>query len=540
MSSCPPSVSGQRWLALRLTQLPLDALGLGQQPERLLLVCDSRQRLVAASRAALDQGVQIGQNLALAQQLLGGVGELLARDPAREAEALAQLTQGLYQFSPYVELYSPPGIKSASNNKPDKSQSSAPGLLLEVSRCLLLFGGLSKLSKLVLAYMEGEGYRVKVGLGSSAQGAWLLSFAPSSMSITQAMSTPQAISGEETLEQLQARLLPLPLSLIQGFPRELEQLRQSGFYSLGDLARQVRGQSLGGLTKRFGRALSDYLLELFGAHADTDGQALLPGLFIKPLRQFQPRQSFSESLQLEFPVSQIGQLHQPMEWLLQRLGQFLQRHQWQCQAISWQLEDIYHQRETRLVRADQPQQQWQLLWQLSCIQLEAQPLAFEVDSLSLSCDQFQPLTARSGELDFDQKGSRHNSRELALTLAKLRARLGEAAIFKLSYSDSHSPEQSNRRLAPSEPSNQNLPLCQQQALRPQWLLEQPLAIELRPRGLYWQGYLELLAGPERIEGFWWQEPWARDYFMARREDQLRLWIYQDLRHNLWYLQGIFA
>ncbi len=539
MSSCPSQVSGQRWLALRLTQLPLDALGLGQQPERLLLVCDSRQRLVAASAAALAQGVQIGQNLAQAQQLLGGLGEVLAQDPVRETEALAQLTQGLYQFSPYVELYSPPGFKPAGN-KPDKKQTAPPGLLLEVSRCLLLFGGLGKLSQLVLAYLDGEGYQVEIGLGSSAPGAWLLSFAPAFMSSPQAMSAPQAISGEETSEQLQARLLPLPLSLIEGFPRQLEQLRQSGFYSLGDLARQVRGQSLGGLTKRFGRALSDYLLELFGAHLGSDSQPLLPGLFTRPLRQYQPSVSFSESLQLEFPVSQIDQLHQPMEWLLQRLSQFLQRHQWQCQAICWQLEDIYHQRETRLVRADQPQQQWQLLWQLSCIQLEAQPLAFEVDSLSLSCDQFQPLAGASGELDFDGRGSRQGQRELALTLAKLRARLGEAAIFKLSYSDSHSPEQSNQRLAPSEPARQNLPLCQQQALRPQWLLEQPLAIELRPRGLYWQGYLELLAGPERIEGFWWQEPWARDYFMARREDQLRLWIYQDLRHNLWYLQGIFA
>jgi protein ImuB len=54
--------------------------------------------------------------------------------------------------------------------------------------------------------------------------------------------------------------------------------------------------------------------------------------------------------------------------------------------------------------------------------------------------------------------------------------------------------------------------------------------------------LELLSGPERIETGWWDgREVTRDYFVARDERGVRLWIYRDRRapHG-WYLHGLFG
>ncbi len=56
--------------------------------------------------------------------------------------------------------------------------------------------------------------------------------------------------------------------------------------------------------------------------------------------------------------------------------------------------------------------------------------------------------------------------------------------------------------------------------------------------LYWNGSLELLHGPERIEDNWWQQPVSRDYYIAQQENGQPLWLYQDRHTRLWYVHGI--
>ena len=54
--------------------------------------------------------------------------------------------------------------------------------------------------------------------------------------------------------------------------------------------------------------------------------------------------------------------------------------------------------------------------------------------------------------------------------------------------------------------------------------------------------LELLSGPERIETGWWDgREVLRDYFVARDERGVRLWIYRDrCEPHGWYLHGLFG
>jgi protein ImuB len=57
-----------------------------------------------------------------------------------------------------------------------------------------------------------------------------------------------------------------------------------------------------------------------------------------------------------------------------------------------------------------------------------------------------------------------------------------------------------------------------------------------------EGPLELLAGPERIESGWWDGgDVARDYFVARMQNEALVWIYREWRGaGGWYLHGVFA
>ena len=60
------------------------------------------------------------------------------------------------------------------------------------------------------------------------------------------------------------------------------------------------------------------------------------------------------------------------------------------------------------------------------------------------------------------------------------------------------------------------------------------------------GSLTMLAGPERIEAGWWDDALAaRDYYIARNDSQMLLWVYRE-RPTLaeetpdWFLHGFFG
>jgi protein ImuB len=98
---------------------------------------------------------------------------------------------------------------------------------------------------------------------------------------------------------------------------------------------------------------------------------------------------------------------------------------------------------------------------------------------------------------------------------------------------------------------------------PCWILRQPLRLAVVHDKPIYQGPLQLMAGPERIETGWWPEPDSgltdgltddltlRDYFIASSEMAGLLWIYRQ-RTGLagstasgaapvgWYLHGIYG
>ena len=89
----------------------------------------------------------------------------------------------------------------------------------------------------------------------------------------------------------------------------------------------------------------------------------------------------------------------------------------------------------------------------------------------------------------------------------------------------------------------------QAALYPSWLLPSPKRLLVQQGQPQYQGALELLTGPHRLEAGWLEaaDCALRDYFVARSTHAGLLWVYRERLAGSggqssahWYLHGLFA
>ncbi len=166
--------------------------------------------------------------------------------------------------------------------------------------------------------------------------------------------------------------------------------------------------------------------------------------------------------------------------------------------------------------------------------------AIEVLSLEEISDSLFPDPARSGE-------------SLTLVLERIAARLGPERVLRPVLVEDHRLEWMTMwQPAPLPlPRKRPAPVSTPQ---PAFVLAEPLRLATRgPHPLY-QGVLQLLVGPHRIEGGWWHRcvvegqaqslNVARDYWVAISQHAGTLWIFQtrlqDDGEIAWFLHGIFA
>ena len=71
-------------------------------------------------------------------------------------------------------------------------------------------------------------------------------------------------------------------------------------------------------------------------------------------------------------------------------------------------------------------------------------------------------------------------------------------------------------------------------------MPQPQALRQSRNRLYWNGALELVYGPERIEDNWWRDAVSRDYYIARSVGDQCYWVFHDRLARQWYIHGVFA
>ncbi len=496
----------QLWLTIRFPSLPLNSQGLNDAVGAAFV--KENNVVICTNHSARQLGIKDGMPLSTASLL--GPCQHITRSKTLEALCLQNLAQALYQFTPYIQ---------------ECIQPTQSGLQLEISHCLILFKGLCPLTQKLSSLLDSSGYNYQLGLAHTAKASWLLSF------------QAHTINGQENKTVFIQRLQNIDIDVLHNFSKAIERLKKSGFHCLGDLLKQVQTSGLQSLSKRFGQPFANELCDIF---------ALSPSfrqdeLFQTPAPTFTPKDPFFERIAFDHPVIDSQYLLPAMEQLLKNLSNYLRHKNLESQSIEWRFFDIHQQQNTLFVRCDDPQVQAPLFYELSRIKLEQSPPPFAVDTIELVCEQTQSVQNRDQYLPFlGEKNPQKSSSNFALLTAKLQARLGDHALSKISYCDDHVPELSVKRIKLSETSHQQLPDAQQRALRPSWLFETPQVIQQTPSGLHWHGMLHILSAAERIESHWWDQPVARDYYFAQREDQLNFWVYWDGHQRQWYVHGIFS
>lgn len=339
-----------------------------------------------------------------------------------------------------------------------------------------------------------------------------------------------------TPQALAAMLDRCPLAGLQAAQPHSLILQQLGCRTLGQLRRLPRG----GVSRRFGAALLDALDQAYGRKTETYSWISVP-------EQFWQRVAFTGRIDvaqgLMFGVRRL--LLQLNAWLCAR----------QCGVtglvLHWE-HDLQRRSEapagSHTVRTAQATRNVQHLERLLAEHLARLVLHAPVVAISLEALGVEPLCLGSASLlpEDQQQGE-----PLHQFIERISARLGADKVTMAHTVADHRPHHMQQWHAASLGRSQSraTPAYAPQASHPPWLLHEPLALPVRDGQPVYQGRLQLLAGPERIEAGWWGQGDAapdltlRDYFIAHSQQAGLLWIFQQREPDglaRWYLHGTYG
>ena len=439
-------------------------------------------------------------------------------------------------------------------------------VLMDVTGSLRLFGGLARLmallSRQLSAFFESNRLPAQV---ERAQGATSLI----------ALGRLRAIN--PATEKSVGRVADLPMHTLSAARPHLGVLERTGCRSWDDLLRLPRD----GVARRFGAALLDALDRARGSMPDNYDWLTLP-------------EQFDEKIELDALVIHAPALMMGAERLLVNLQAWLLGRQSGLSALKliWHLDkrrDVPPTGELE-IRTANPAQDLRHLARLMSEHLAQQQLPAPVHSLtlqSLVTEKLSDSAAATGSLLMEARKQGDSAVEL---IERLSARLGDANVLAWQPLADHRPEQmqrwiSARSVMPAaiksvaayarvywaggqnrikkrpKTSPTDLLHTRTEALYPTWLLPEPIHLATFGNSPVYQGKLQRLAGPQRLEATGWlmkkesasdsghKPPAIRDYFIYRNQQGALLWVYSErlavaltasVQPRAWYLHGFFA
>lgn len=457
----------------------------------------NRRWIGMANLAARAEGILAKQPLATALAVCPRL-VIIERDEADEQLALREAALAMLRFTPGVSL------------RPS-------GLIMEVAASLRLFGGKRRLLKQLKTEWDALGLDTSMGIAPTAGGATLLAHG----------TTPDHPRWAQSTD-LQAKLDPLPVHLLEGAQNHLPTLAGIGCTSLAHLRRLPRS----GVARRFGPALLTELDQAYGLAAE-------PQLWFSAPERFKVRLELAARVEhAEALVFAAGRL------TTQLAGWLVARHA----AVSTLTLTLHHAVWRRsnpthtplVIRLSEPCRDPQHLQGLLRERLSVQVLDAPVEELSLEADDVSVALAPNQELF---PTSQSEAVTLNRLIEKLRARLGHDAVRHVHSETDHRPEKAWKHTTTKSSKSALLPTTL--APRPTWLLQSPRPLPVREHRPFHGSSLILLAGPERIEAGWWDDARvARDYYIAENTLGQLLWIFRERKAleqaDAWYLHGLFA
>ncbi len=492
------SLVRQLWVAIHFPELALEALERDIDERRPHAVIDgsgSTQRVAACDRAAARAGVRAGMALNAAIAL---APRLMARPRQRSAEQrlLERCAAWAGQFTPLVSLEPP------------------DALLLEVKGSLGLFEGAAMLSERISGALGSRGLSACVTLAPTPRASlWLARSGRNAI-----VMEPGALTGA---------LADLPVHSLSWSEANLELLAAMGVYTVGDCLRLPRA----GWARRFGIELLEELDEATGRTPQIR-------------RSYQPAQRFNARFEPVAEISETGRLAVALEPLLEALERFLRGRQGGISSFVIGLRHRKAGESILRVGLAAPNADARHFMALAAARLERHGLPEPVTELRLRSGPVLPMSFTSGSIFRAVNATPEGAGGVPHLVERLRARLGEEAVFGVCLVPEHRPEAAWRKaqLDPGAVARAHRELIEIDAVRPLWMLTQPEPLEVADGGPRYRGPLVMESGPERIESGWWDgKDVTRDYYIARDSRGARLWIYQERRApGSWFWHGIFG
>lgn len=416
-----------------------------------------------------------------------------ARLPTDQAQPLALWAM---QFTPRVAL-------------------ADEGVVMEVGASLRLFGGARRLAARVRAEAVPLGVR---------HIAW----APTSLAALALARAGQTWSAE--------RLQTLPLACLSAARPHVTALARIGCRTLGELEQLPRA----GVARRFGQALLDALDRLHGRAPERHAWVIAPARFDARLALMH---RVDAAPALLFGARRL--LLQMAGWLAARQGGITA-----C-TLHW-AHDAMRSRGAGeggqlVIRTAEPTRDAGHLCRLLAAHLAHVRLAAPVGDLRLVAEDVVPLPASHVSWLPDEAGE---GEPLPQMLERIAARLGPGRVRRPELREDHRPEWMcvwRDALSPNAEAGR-APWPSMSAMpQPGFLRPEPLRLAVRDHRPYYQGELQLLLGPQRLEAGWWdcgatQRLALRDYWVAASERAGLLWVFQTrlAAEPAWFLHGHFA
>lgn len=406
-------------------------------------------------------------------------------------------------------------------------------VVVEVEDSVRLFGGKRAL-------------RDRVRQESTDLGAGALAWASTSLG---ALALARAGIENGFKKALPDLLDGLPLEALTATRPHRTTLSQLGCQTLG----QVRALPRGGISRRFDADLLTALDQAYGLRPPAHAWITLP-------------ETFKARLELMSRVEMApAMLFGARRLLMQMCGWLAAR---QAGTTAFTLRWAHDTMRARgvgeggglTIRTAEGTRDIEHLCRLLAENLAKVELEAPVLDLELVADDVRPLEVASASLlpDAVNKGE-----SLNLLLERMAARLGPERVLRPVLVADHRIEWMQHWQPASEyRSNgkgagkgkaKSKPAEAVSMPQPTFVLATPLRLAMRgPRPMF-QGPLQLLAGPHRVEGGWWHRVKdetgekthlvRRDYWVAMSEHAGFLWVFQGRlaeEETGWYLHGTFA
>lgn len=395
-------------------------------------------------------------------------------------------------------------------------------VVLEVEASTRLFGGKRALRDRILQEAPELGI---------TQLAW----APTSLA---AIAFARAGKENGIKGTLTALLDPLPMDTVSAVRPHLTVLTQLGCRTLGD----VRALPRGGISRRFDKQLLLAFDQAYGLRPEAHTWVELPEKFKAKLELLSRAETAPALL---FGARRL---------LVQLCGWLAARHAGTTAFTLRWMHDAMRPKEAGqggelTIRTAAPMRDLEHLCRLLAENLAKTELQAPAGDLELEALDAHSLEEQSASLlpDTTRQGE-----SMTLVLERIAARLGPEKVLRPVLAEDHRVEwMQHWQLAPT-------PMPKKRARRsrfpqPTFVLPQPLRLAMRGERPMYQGALQLLTGPHRVEGGWWHRVQegelqdtcnvVRDYWVALSPHCGVLWVFQERLakdETAWYLHGSFA